>query len=67
MCEHGQCVNMDGSFKCVCQPGYELSPNGKTCIGKFGASKVRVSSDGEQRVKTNRDGEENIMESAMIE
>jgi hypothetical protein len=24
---------MDGSFKCVCDSGYKLSSDGKTCIG----------------------------------
>lgn len=35
MCDHGSCVNIDGSFKCICEPGYTLSPSGKTCIGKY--------------------------------
>ena len=30
-CDNGQCVNMEGSFKCICDPGYELASNGKTC------------------------------------
>jgi len=33
MCENGRCLNMDGSFKCVCNPGYKLGPTGKHCIG----------------------------------
>lgn len=34
MCDNGKCINMDGSFKCVCDSGYKLSSDGKTCIGK---------------------------------
>ena len=33
MCAHGICINMDGSFKCVCQEGYVLSPSGHSCSG----------------------------------
>ena len=32
MCSHGQCVNTEGGFKCVCDPGYELTRNGKMCV-----------------------------------
>ena len=34
MCTNGRCFNMDGSFKCVCNTGYILAPNGEVCIGK---------------------------------
>ncbi|KAF2986134.1 hypothetical protein EK904_009662 [Melospiza melodia maxima] len=30
-CAHGQCVNLDGSFRCSCYRGYELAPDGKSC------------------------------------
>lgn len=33
MCRNGICVNGDGSFKCICNPGYKLSPDGHFCIG----------------------------------
>ena len=33
MCENGQCVNIDGSFRCLCETGYVLSPSGKQCLG----------------------------------
>ena len=29
-----QCVNTIGSYKCGCNTGYQLSPDGKTCTGK---------------------------------
>lgn len=34
VCRNGQCVNGLGSFQCLCQEGYENSPDGKNCIGK---------------------------------
>lgn len=35
MCANGQCINMDGSFKCQCYSGFILSPSGHACIGKL--------------------------------
>lgn len=32
MCDHGRCLNMEGSFRCVCDPGYRLGPDGKHCM-----------------------------------
>ena len=29
-CQHGECVNLHGSLKCVCEPGYA----GTLCDGK---------------------------------
>ncbi|KRX53422.1 Fibulin-1 [Trichinella sp. T9] len=29
---HGSCVNTVGSFHCVCDPGYELSSDGRQCV-----------------------------------
>ena len=29
-CQHGKCTNTEGSFQCVCEPGYELNDQG-TC------------------------------------
>ena len=30
---NGQCVNTDRSFRCICNPGYRLSPDGAFCLG----------------------------------
>ena len=35
MCPNGRCINMDGSYKCVCKPGYKRSPNQQICYGEF--------------------------------
>ena len=40
MCPNGQCFNMDGSYKCVCNPGYRQSPNQQICYGKSHTSKL---------------------------
>ena len=32
-CEHS-CTNIDGSYECSCNPGYEIGNDGKSCEGK---------------------------------
>uniref|UniRef100_A0A3Q2W6Y8 Fibrillin 2b n=1 Tax=Haplochromis burtoni TaxID=8153 RepID=A0A3Q2W6Y8_HAPBU len=32
MCRNGRCVNTEGSFQCICNAGFELTPDGKNCI-----------------------------------
>lgn len=32
-CQH-ECRNTEGSYHCVCPPGYHLLPDGKTCHGQ---------------------------------
>jgi Calcium-binding EGF domain len=33
ICNNGLCTNTPGSFRCVCNSGYELGRNGDDCIG----------------------------------
>lgn len=35
MCLNGMCINEDGSFKCICKPGFVLAPNGRYCVGAY--------------------------------
>ena len=35
MCHHGRCVNMDGTYRCVCNTGYRLSADNRACIGQY--------------------------------
>ena len=29
--DHGACENIQGSYRCKCEPGYQPDPTGKTC------------------------------------
>lgn len=33
VCAHGRCYNLEGSFRCSCEQGYEVTSDGKTCQG----------------------------------
>ena len=33
LCHGGKCHNTDGSYKCVCPPGFKLK-GGSTCVGR---------------------------------
>lgn len=35
VCRNGRCFNEIGSFKCLCNEGYELTLDGKNCIGTY--------------------------------
>uniref|UniRef100_A0A5F8GBW2 Fibrillin 3 n=1 Tax=Monodelphis domestica TaxID=13616 RepID=A0A5F8GBW2_MONDO len=32
MCRHGRCINTEGSFQCICNAGFEITPDGKNCV-----------------------------------
>lgn len=34
LCRGGVCLNTEGSYRCECPPGHQLSPNISACIGK---------------------------------
>lgn len=31
-CQHGTCVNTQGNFQCTCSQGFNLGPDGRSCI-----------------------------------
>lgn len=33
LCPNGRCENLHGTYKCFCNPGYEVDSTGKNCIG----------------------------------
>lgn len=32
ICENGECINQQGTFQCICPPGFEISPDGTKCV-----------------------------------
>lgn len=34
LCRGGNCLNIEGSYRCECPPGHQLAPNISACIGK---------------------------------
>lgn len=34
LCQPGICINLQGSYKCICRDGFEQSLDGKLCLGK---------------------------------
>ncbi|XP_015767198.1 PREDICTED: fibrillin-3-like [Acropora digitifera] len=32
LCQNGECINNDGSYRCKCKMGYKLDPTGKKCV-----------------------------------
>ena len=35
VCQNGECMNLVGSFSCMCKRGYKLSTNRQQCIGEY--------------------------------
>ena len=40
--ERYTCNNTEGSYECVCSPGYELSADKESCEGNLNSCKVRL-------------------------
>lgn len=34
ICPNGACENLKGSYRCICNPGYQVDSTGKICSGK---------------------------------
>ena len=43
LCENGECVNNDGSYRCKCKMGYQLDETGKKCVGEYKNLMLTVS------------------------
>ena len=35
------CENLRGSYRCICNLGYESDPTGKNCVGEFRAARAQ--------------------------
>ncbi len=35
VCINGRCINTDGSYRCVCPPGYTLDSTDNRCVGEY--------------------------------
>lgn len=38
ICANGICENTQGGYNCICDHGYELSPDGTFCLGMYSTS-----------------------------
>lgn len=43
MCLNGMCINEDGSFKCICKPGFQLASDGRYCRGECPTASIMVN------------------------
>ncbi len=34
VCVNGDCLNIEGSYRCHCHRGFQLAPNADECVGK---------------------------------
>lgn len=35
ICQNGICENLRGSYRCICNIGYESDTSGKNCVGEW--------------------------------
>ena len=35
ICTNGDCRNLDGSFSCICKPGFRLASSKDSCLGRL--------------------------------
>ncbi|XP_038643249.1 latent-transforming growth factor beta-binding protein 1-like [Scyliorhinus canicula] len=65
VCQHAECRNTQGSFRCACKPGYVMGPSLTHCIGKrSGPLTVMHKSNGvcsETITNVNRSGDGNCL------
>lgn len=40
ICQNGICENLRGSYRCICNIGYESDTSGKNCVGEFGVEEI---------------------------
>ncbi len=51
LCLNGRCVNTEGSFRCICSTGYEISSDGRYCTGMWN-TKIYHTLAAEERSRT---------------
>lgn len=44
-CRNGVCDNLAGSYVCTCNDGYDVTPDGRVCIGGSIASRAPIVRD----------------------
>lgn len=42
LCRNGLCINMNGTYRCECNPGFQVSSDGKSCSRGQYATPVRT-------------------------
>ena len=42
LCRNGLCINMNGTYRCECNPGFQVSSDGKSCSRGLYATPVRT-------------------------
>lgn len=45
ICQNGMCENLRGSYRCICNIGYESDTSGKNCVGEsvFASKRLQIS------------------------